>query len=438
MITKILSQLQQRSGSITAFIIRISGAVITMLMTYLLFRKVGDEQAGLFLLAYTTVMMAAIVCGCGVDLIVLRRTAAAAATEHWGEANSVFFKSLLLVGFFSTAVSTVLWFSAESLADFVFQKPEFAASLRMISPAIAGFAVIVVISRSLQGWRKINQSVFIFNVLAGIIVCAALLCGNATKSEHVSLYYSASTWLTTAVGLLMWRLAAKRGPGTTPWATILSSAGAVWVMVVVEAITKLIGQFFAGRFCSPEEVAQLALSQRVAVSSTIALVAATQHAAPLIAEAWKKNDIPMIRTTLRSTTITGLLLSAPMLLPMLLTPQLVLMIFSDTVSEGGYLLQISAVGQLAMIVCGAGGFVLTMSGRESDMRNAALISGIVAVVSGWLLTRWFGATGAAVSSSLSLIVLNLVSSHRVLRHFGFHPILLILNRELPENPEAAV
>jgi O-antigen/teichoic acid export membrane protein len=120
----------------------------------------------------------------------------------------------------------------------------------------------------------------------------------------------------------------------------------------------------------------------------------------------------MIRKTLRSTTITGLILSAPMLLPMLLTPQYVLAIFSDTVSEGGYLLQISAVGQIAMIVCGAGGFVLTMSGHEAEMRNAA--------------------TGAAISSSLSLIVLNLVSSHRVLRHFGFHPLLLILKCKQPE------
>ncbi|MFN9973035.1 MAG: hypothetical protein ACK58T_24425, partial [Phycisphaerae bacterium] len=143
----------------------------------------------------------------------------------------------------AAVVSVVLMFSAASVADLVFKKPEFAASLRMISPAIAGFAVAILISRSLQGWRKVNQSVFILNVLAGICVCAALLCGNATKSEHVSLYYSASIWLTTGIGILLCLLAAKRGPGTTSWAAIFSSGGAVWVMVVVETITKLIGQF---------------------------------------------------------------------------------------------------------------------------------------------------------------------------------------------------
>jgi O-antigen/teichoic acid export membrane protein len=420
---------RSKSGSaLAAFIMRLAGSGVTMVMTYLLFRTIGDDQAGLFLLAYSTVVFIAACCGCGVEIVVLRQTAAAAATEAWGEANAVFLKSFVLVAVFASAVAAGVCVFSVQIAEVIFRKPEFSQPLRQFSPAIAALALILIVSRCLQGWRRINSSVFMLNVSAGALFCLALVLIRPRNGADASFWYSVAAVSTLAAGLIFRALIAKSGAGSISWNTILKSAWPVWVMVMVETLSKLVGQFFAGRYATPIEVSQLVLSQRIAMVSTIALVAATQDAAPVIAEAWKRNDIQAIRQALRKATLMGIFLSAPMQLPMLLAPHLVLSIFSNRAGEGAHLLQISAIGQMVVILCGAGGFVLTMSNRENLMRNAVLISGVVAVLGGWVLTSLFGVTGAAISSSLALISMNISSSLSVKKHFGFHPLGVILNK----------
>ena len=411
-----------KQGAFTAFTIRLSGSAITLIMNFFLFRIIGDEEAGLFLLAYSTVVFAAAFSGCGVELIVLRQTAAAAATEAWGDANSVFLKCLSLVTVFSSAVAIATFAFATPIAEIIFKRPEFADPLRRLSPAIAALALIMVISRCLQGWRFINTSVLILNVLPGFGFCAMLLTFPTQSSGQTSFYYSISAMCTMCGGLLFWRFIAQRGSSNISWSQIFESAWPVWIMVIVETLSKLAGQFFAGRYATPAEVGQLVLSQRIAMVSTIALVAATHDAAPVFAEDWKRNDIPAIRVALRKAILTGTLLASPMLLPMLLVPHLVLRIFSSRASEGGHLLQISAVGQMAVILLGASGFVLTMSKHENAMRNAVIASGVFAVAGGWVFTVLFGVTGAAVSSSMALLLMNLISSFSVKKYFGFHPL----------------
>jgi O-antigen/teichoic acid export membrane protein len=432
MLSRTIQLLTRRKsgGALAAFIMRLAGSGITMAMTYLLFRAVGDEQAGLFLLAYSTVVFIAACCGCGVEIVVLRQTAAAASTESWGEANSVFLKSFMLVAVFASIVSTGVCILSVDIAEGVFRKPSFSEPLRQLCPAIVALALILIVSRCLQGWRRINSSVFVLNVSAGALFCAALVLFRPQDGADASFWYSVAATITLIVGLLIWRLIAKPGAGDISWNRILISAAPVWIMVMVETLSKLFGQFFAGRYCTPVEVAQLVLSQRIAMISTVALVAATQDAAPIFAEAWKRNDVPAIRSALKKATVTGVCLSLPMLLPMLIMPHVVLQIFSSKASEGARLLQISAIGQFSMILCGAGGWVLTMSNHERSMRNAVLTSGVVAMLGGWVLTSLFGVTGAAVSSSIALISMNIYSSLSVRKHFGFHPLGVILNNNL--------
>lgn len=385
----------------------------------------GDVQTGYFLLAYTTVVFIAAITGCGVELIVLRQTAAAAAHESWGEANSAFLKSLAIAMLVSTGVAILVYLFAEPLSSRLFDKPEFADSLRAISPSIVGLPAFLIISRSLQGWRRINLSVFILYVSAGLWFSIAILLLRPTSGAVASWYFSLSALLSVAVGLIMLASVAKPGPGTTSLKMILRSAWLVWIMVAVETLTKLAGQMFAGRYAAPAEVAQLVISQRVAMTSTIAITAATYGAAPVFAEFWRREDMKAIKSAAARTSRTALLLATPMLLPMLLFPKLVLGIFSQTAKEGAALLQIAAIGQFMMTAVGISSFLLTMCDHERSMRNAVLVSGAVAILAGWPLTKYYGTTGAALSSTAAIIAMNVVSSWYVKQHLGFQPFSLL-------------
>ena len=407
---------------IVGFALRISGSVVTLVLSVLLVRIIGEADTGYFMLAFTSMTLLSAVARCGTEGVVLKITAAARADGLYGMAQDVWRKSSLLAGGVSASLALILYVFSDSIASRVFHKADFAGALHGISFSIVALSLCTLGARALQGWRRINASLFFLSVGPGLIFVVSLLAHPPRGASQAAQYYTAASILNMAAALVTLRWVAVSGDGDCPLSEVLRIARPLWIIVVVETLVSLFGQFIAGFYVSPVELTQLAISQRLGMVATIGQTAACQHAAPIFAEAWRRGDLDMIKATTQSSGRMACLLAAPIIIPMLVAPHFILTIYSPSVAEGALLLQISALGQLVNVATGAVSFLLMMCDREKEMRAATVAAGCFAVLSGWALTAAFGVVGAVTSSTLSLILLNVLASRQVVLHLGFHPI----------------
>ena len=66
------------------------------------------------------------------------------------------------------------------------------------------------------------------------------------------------------------------------------------------------------------------------------------------------------------------------------------------------------LGQAVNVLTGSVGFLLAMTGRERQLRNAVLISGPCSILLAILLIPIYGIEGAAVSTAIGLALQNIL------------------------------
>ncbi len=99
-------------------------------------------------------------------------------------------------------------------------------------------------------------------------------------------------------------------------------------------------------------------------------------------------------------------------------PKLIMSFFGNQFVEAAPVLVILTVGQFVYVVTGAVGYLLTMSGHEGVMRNIMIFCSVMLVCLNLLFIPRFGAYGAAIATSITLIVQNFIISFAVWKIIG--------------------
>lgn len=111
-----------------------------------------------------------------------------------------------------------------------------------------------------------------------------------------------------------------------------------------------------------------------------------------------------------------------LLLLMLIFPEFLMRIFGNEFVIAAPILQILAIGQFINVISGSVGYILNMTGHEKDFRNIVLISGPLALILAFLLTKNYGLYGAAYATAISVATQNLLAVWMVKKRFGFNPL----------------
>ena len=416
------------AGVLISLGVRGAGSGITLLTSVVLVRMLGGDLAGYVLLATTAVMMAAAIGRCGLEMVVLKAAAATPIDDAANEGPSAYRRSRLVAGAASLAIAVAVLLLAEPIALHVLRKPPMAACLRAIAPAMLLMPLAMIAARALQGYRAINSSLFVLNCNTNLLFLAMLVAVRPQTPERCCLLFAVATAVNYALGSLLLRSRRPTGRGELTWEALRTMAVPNWIGVVVETLVRLAGPLIAGAYCTPLEVTQMSVSQRLAMVVTIALTAATYHAAPELAAAYRQEDHAKLKRVTQRAARWSCLLAFPVLLPMLIVPGWVLSIYGADVAEGATLLRIMAAGQIINVMTGPVGNLLKLCDLERQMRNATIAAGAWAVFGGWLLTWQFGAIGAAVSTATAVSGLMLLAAQAASRHLGFHPIAVLLER----------
>lgn len=411
--------------SIVAFVVRGLGAVSVFFMSFVVARILPVDESGFFFLSLSIINVLAAFGLMGLHQAVLRFIGAHYGENDWKVINAVVRKSLWWASSCLFVLSLGLYFSSHWVAEIIFAKPPLGAVLQAFSPGLFFIGLSMLVAYQLQAIHRTSQSIVILSIATPLGAGLCLLWFRLDLASLMSVLYSLCAMATMVIGVALWRKYRQSSePADFDSDQLWASSFPLWIVVLMNQAVLWSGQFVAGAWVPAEHVAYLAVAQRTAMLVSFILIAVNLVVAPRFASLYKQNRLEEIEYLALSATRIMTAFALPVIFFLLLFPDWVMSWFGAAYREGAFLLMILAVAQFVNVITGSVGNLLIMSGHERDMRNAVLVSGLLAMAGALLLTPRFGVTGAAIATALAVASQNLLAVHLVKRRLGFNTLAI--------------
>jgi O-antigen/teichoic acid export membrane protein len=413
-----------------AFMVRVLGAIASLIMNLVIARSLSVEQSGLFFLAFAICSAVGMLCTLGLTNAFIRFIGGYHAEDNWSVIKGVVNKGLKASFICASIVGGGVYLSSGFIGDYVFNKPLLTPILKYVAFIIPLYAVYQLLSFAFQGLHKPIPSIFFQSISTQILVAIGVIVLGILSfegtSSAVAIILLLASLFSFIVSIFLWfkqpSLNVKADFSKTK--ELIASAQPLWVMMLMAMMVQYSGQIITGIYVSSADVAYFAVAQRVAMLTSFVLIAVNLVAAPRFAASAKQGNGSELRGTSLFCSRIMVVMATPVLVFMLVFPEFILGFFGEEYKQASLLLQILVIGQFINVVTGSVGFLLNMTGHEKDLRNVVFLSGPLAVILGLMLTPMYGTTGAAVATAIAFASQNLLAVFMVKKRLGFNTLNL--------------
>lgn len=391
-------------------------AVSLLFLTFYITNNLTSYDAGLFLFSLTVLNFLNVFSRLGTDNILIR-------SGNSSNATGIFSASLIWVFIFSTLITiSYLFFS-----NFDFFKSflgEYSTVLSIMIVSLPFLSVASLLSFSFQSISKFSFSVLykdtLLTLLFNTLVFIYIHINSYVSVSLIAYLYLGSSFLIMLSAVFIWFFNSPHFDLSMIFSfDLLKSSSQLWLASIMNLSVLWSSVIISALFILPEQVAYLSSSQRVASIISFVLIVFNTIAAPKYADFWASYDVSAMHNM--SVKITGFMffVSTPIILIVFFFSEEIMSLFGPDYAEYDYLLKIVSVGQYFNVLSGSVGYILTMSGFNKVYMLATFYAGIFTIISCFILSYFFGVMGAAISTSIGLILLNLFFLFLVKNKLGF-------------------
>lgn len=404
-----------KSASLGAF-----GEIFYSFLLYitviLITRTVGPDIYGLFLLSQAVVRIAVLIGALGLPHAVLRFVPLYKAKNTPPQIKGVIDFSLNTVLISSIILCIILFVGATIISSNIFHMPEMAFFLKILTISLPFWALLHVIFSSLQSFKKIKFIVlaekglmpiirlillvlffllewYIFGLLAATVI-SVVVCFLVSyfylrktfdfRSHKEGIVYEKSKWFTFSIPLLF--------------------SGLIFLLITTTDILML------GFFKSSTSVGIYGAATKIAVLILVFLTSFYLMFKPIISELVAKQDFLRLSVLLKAVNKLNFLVSFPIFLCLLIFSRDIISLFGKQFSAGGMTLIILLCGQFCYIVAGGTFYIFAMIGKPKvELFNMCILVFLNMGLNLLLIPR-LDIMGAALSSAISIFVVNIISS----------------------------
>ncbi|WP_251976375.1 lipopolysaccharide biosynthesis protein [Salinicola avicenniae] len=409
------------------FVARGIAALGTLMLGIVLGRLYGAAGVGVFALAQSVILGAGIIARFGLNGTLMRYVSQDAASPN----IPVYLRwSLYRAGGLSLAVALLIGLCRMPLARF-FDSPDLAPVLVGIAVAVPAFTLSFVLAGFLKGIgmpaRASLQENGAISLLAAGCILAMVLATGSRSLVLAGWGFCLAAWLVGLQGALQSGWWLRRHPevmngkpdGELPTrGEYFATAHSFIVLNLSQFLQQVLGVLIAGALLTHGDLGLFKSAERVAMVISFILLVINAVFPPRFARLFHQGKHPQLKQLAQRSSLAATVLALPPAAVCFVFPEWVLGWFGDEFRQAADLLRIIAVGQLINVMTGAVGFLLTMTGREKLMRNITLICSTLGTASFFVLIPVFGATGAALSLMLVLVLQNVVAAFFVWKKMG--------------------
>jgi O-antigen/teichoic acid export membrane protein len=421
-------------GTLQAFLIQGSGAVLLLLMEILAARILGTQQFGIYSLAMAWVYIFALLGTLGLNHAILKFVPIYFVTQQWSDLHGLLRYANILAGLLATIfvlLGTMVLLTLEQIPS------------EVLSAFLIAFLAIPVMVLSslrqavLRGLGKIAHALtpeFIVRPLAFIflIVVGSRLIGITPDATMALSFNLVAVALAFLLGTF-WqhKLLPTFARTITPtyhhreWMVM---ALPLLAIIGLNLLSSRVDIVMLGMFSENSNVAIYAAVSRIADVIVFGLVASNAIVAPMIARMYASGEHQELQKIVAYAAYGIALFTIPVALLIILFGAQILGFFGADFVDGHKALIILACGQIVNALAGPVGYLMMMTGHQLHAAKIVAASAIINVILNAILIPFYGLVGAATATAISTIFWNLLMLYFVKSKLGvvcsFIPLLL--------------
>jgi O-antigen/teichoic acid export membrane protein len=408
--------------TVFAFVMKVLAACSGFLLNIVLARLLGAEGTGVYYLALSCISIAIMVSQFGLGQTLLRFIAVSSLQGDWVAIRGIIKISQRLCLSLAFLVSVSIFFSSSFLSAYFFHNSSLEVLIQWMVFAIVPGALFVLYGYSLQALRKINESIFITSVcmplLSALLMCI-LIPEFGIKGSIWS--YVIASWATLFFSFYLWRKFTPQLLGIEGFfkvSSLLKSNIPLFWVSLSQLTMVWSSSIMLGMWSTERDVGLFNIANKTALLVSFILSCVNTVIAPKFASIYHEGNFKELQDLVSRATALMVVIAAPIAIIMIIFPQYIMSLFGNQFIEGANILIILAIGQFVYVVTGAVGYLLTMSGHERMMKNIMILCSLLIVSMNYLLIPRFGAQGAAIATSITLIFQNVAIAFVIWKIMG--------------------
>ncbi|RMG70515.1 MAG: flippase [Chloroflexi bacterium] len=420
------------SGTGNAFALKVAGAGLNFGVSVLLARLLGPQGTGLYFLALSSINLATIIGRAGLDNTLLRFVSVSSFRANWIQVSRTYYGGMSLALLASLVMTALLGGGAKWISESLFGEPSLAPALRLMSLSIAPFSLVMLHSESLKGLRRISSAIMVGSVAIPFFSISMMVF--LVPQFHLNgavLSYVLATILALFLGLVFWRrftpklsFSVERSDVRLLTETSFPLLGVAIANLLISSTSTFLLQYWV----DSDAVGIYNIAYRTATLTSFVLFAVNSVVAPRFASFYAEGNLERLEKTALTAARVMTLLGLPMLILFVLTPRWVLTFFGPGFAEASTALAILAIGQFVNVITGSVGYILMMCGYERLVRNNVFVFAFLNVLFNGFLIPILGINGAAISTSITVALMNIVLVFIVYRKLGIMTLPLPIGR----------
>lgn len=403
--------LEMARGGAVAFVLKIAGAGLSFLLYMLVARQLGAAGSGIFFLALGIITPIAVLARFGMDNSLIRFVSVHAHEHEWSQVRGVMRHALRLGLGFAVLTVAVLELVSGGVSEMVFGKPELTIPLRWMALAVVPLVVAALFASALQGLKSIRDSILILSVLPALLsIPLVMLLSSAWGVNGAAQAYLVGTVLTGGYGIWAWRRKSRAWPTAAEFKlkALLASSLPILAVTLLQQLMGVVPTLVLGILGNSAEVGIFSAALRTAGLVSLVLIAGNSILGPKFSVLYRNGDMQTLDRVVRQGALMMTLMALPAILVFLLFPEWIMGWFGGEFVTGANMLVIMALGQLVNVMTGSVGVLLMMTGKEKELLGVSTVAMLIGLILSLVFIPQYGGTGAAVATSISVAMVNLL------------------------------
>lgn len=399
--------------SSSSMLVKITGMIAAFSISVILGRALGPEGLGIINLSTKIIAFILIFIMLGMDTVVRKEVAIAFERKDWQHIGNMIFTSLRVISLLAIGISVILIVTANWLSKKFFNEPELYLPLLVFSVLLIPQAISRIFESGLIGYRKIWQSNLLNETLSLIVVALGLgvmfVLNVQITIPYVLLLYGIGRITVLVSVLIYWNLISQfKGKRFVKTKSMLRVGIPLLIVSSTALIASSADTIMLGLLSTSREIGFYTVAAKLGTLTSFFHLISISSLTPKIASLFHANKLKELQTMVQHVTKgLGVIGIFSVLIYFFLGDQ-ILGLWGAEFKQAYWILIIIASGQLVNLGTGGTGMILQMTNHERALGYITLSTAILNVSLNFMLIPLYGGLGAAVATTLTLVLQNII------------------------------
>ena len=408
------------------FSLRIISIISGFFLMYLITNIYGAEGMGIFALSQTILMIMVMLSVFGTDTASLKYSSQYFSNNDYIKLNSFYLSIFKFVIVSSIFISMIILFFKGQLS-FFFNKNSLNHSLFFISLSILPMSFININSESLRGLGEYSLFTTFRYVLVPVFTILFIYIYRNNNDLLIPIKaYAISICI---ISLLSFIFLFKEIKFFEYFPNINSNLNNVFKYsfpVLISNSMLLLIQWIdiiiLGYFETSNTIGIYSVIMKISLFSSIVLFSINSIVASEFSRLYHLNKIKELRLLIKRSSKIIFFITVPILIFIVCFSKSILIYFGSEFIIANKALHILIVGQFVNILCGSVGYILMMTEKQNIFKNIMIFATCINIILNIALIPKYSIDGAAIASSGSLILWNIISFIYIYRKYNISTI----------------